>query len=161
MILKKYIADILLAQRVIWEHVFDVKSIKKDEKWHKIIIHSLKIEIFNMKTEMKNLKTELKFFNLELKLIINFLWLSKSENRSWNKHALTILAFKIETEAQRYLKKQLLAAKSTYQTVEYRNYRSNNQCQKCQIFEHLQNKCNRSSRCLYCERNHQIWKHKC
>ncbi len=73
MILKKYIADVLLMQRAIWKHVFDVKSIKKDEKWHKIIIHSLKIEIFNMKTEIKNLKTELKFFNLELKLIINFI----------------------------------------------------------------------------------------
>ncbi len=58
-VLKKYIAEVLLAQRAIWEHVFDVKSIKKDEKWHKIIIHSLKTEIFNTKTEMKNLKTEL------------------------------------------------------------------------------------------------------
>ena len=70
-ILKKYIADVLLAQRAIWKHVFDVKSIKKDEKWHKIVIHSLETEIFNTKTEMKNLKTELEFFNLELKLIIN------------------------------------------------------------------------------------------
>ncbi len=34
-----------------------------------------------MKTEMKNLKTELKSYNLELKLIINFMWLSKSENQ--------------------------------------------------------------------------------
>ncbi len=32
MILKIYIADVLLAQRAIWKHVFDVKSIKKDEK---------------------------------------------------------------------------------------------------------------------------------
>ncbi len=71
MILKKYIADVLLAQRAIWKHVFNVKSIKKDEKWHKIVIHSLKIEIFNTKTEMKNSKTELKLYNLELKLIIN------------------------------------------------------------------------------------------
>ncbi len=55
---EKYIADVLLAQRAIWEHVFDVKSIKKDEKWHKIVIHSLKTEIFNTKTEMENLKTE-------------------------------------------------------------------------------------------------------
>ncbi len=70
-ILKKYIVDVLLAQRAIWNHVFDVKNIKKDEKWHKIIIHSLKIEIFNTKTEMKNLKTELKSYNFELKLIIN------------------------------------------------------------------------------------------
>ncbi len=158
---KKYIADVLLAQRAIWEHVFDVKSIKKDEKWHKIVIHSLKIEIFNTKTEMKNLKTELESYNLELKLTINSIWLSKSENRSRNRHASTILAFRIEAKAQRYLKKRLLAAKSTYRTVEYRDYRSNDQCQKCQIFEHLQNICNRSSRCLYCERNHQIWEHKC
>ncbi len=72
-----------------------------------------------------------------------------------------ILAFKIEAEVQRHLKKWLLAAKSTYWTVEYRDYRSNDQCQKCQTFKHLQNKCNKSSRCLYCERNHQIRNHKC
>jgi hypothetical protein len=68
---KKYIANVLLAQRAIWEHIFDVKSIKKDEKWHKIVIHSLETEIFNTKTEIKNLKTELESYNLELKLIIN------------------------------------------------------------------------------------------
>ncbi len=149
MILKKYTADVLLAQRAIWKHVFDVKSIKKDEKWH------------NMKTEMKNLKTELKSYNLKLKLIINSIWLSKSKNQSRNRHASTILAFRIEAKAQRHLKKWLLAARSTYQTVEYRDYWSNDQCQKCQTFEHLQNKCNKSSRCLYCERNHQIWNYKC
>ena len=87
MILKKYTADVLLAQRAIWKHVFDIKSIKKDEKWHKIVIHTLKIEIFNMKTEMKNLKIKLELYNFKLKLIINFIWLLKSENRSWNKHA--------------------------------------------------------------------------
>ncbi len=130
-ILKKYIADVLLAQRAIWKHVFDVKSIKKNEKWHKIVIHSLKIKIFNMKTEMKNLKTKLKLYNLELKLIINFIWLLKSENWSWNKHASMILAFRIEAEVQRYLKKWLLTAKSIYWTVEYWDYWSNDQCQKC------------------------------
>jgi len=153
-VLKKYIAEVLLAQRAIWKHVFDVKSIKKDEKWHKIVIHSLKIEIFNTKTEMKNLKTELELYNLKLKLIINSIWLMKSENRSRNKYASMILTFNIEAKVQRHLKKWLLAAKSTYWTVEYWDYWSNDQCQKCQIFEHLQNKCNRSSRCLYCERNH-------
>ncbi len=158
---KKYIADVLLAQRAIWKHVFDVKSIKKDEKWHKIVIHSLKTEIFNMKIEMKYLRIELEKYNSELKLIINSIWLSKGENRARKNHASTILTFKIEAEAQRHLKKRLLAARSTYRTVEYRDYRSNDQCQKCQTFEHLQNKCNRSSRCLYCERNHQTWNHKC
>ncbi len=114
MILKKYTADVLIAQRVTWKHVFDVKSIKKDEKWHKIVIHSLKIEIFNMKTEMKNLKTELESYNLELKLIINSIWLLKSENRSWNKYASIILAFRIKAEVQRHLKKRLLAVRLTY-----------------------------------------------
>ena len=49
------------------------------------------------------------------------------------------MTFKTEAEAQRHLKKRLLAARSTYRTVEYRDYRSNDQCQKCQTFEHLQN----------------------
>jgi len=59
--------------------VFDVKSIKKDEKWHKIVIHSLKIEIFNMKTEMKNLKTKLKFFNIALQAK----WASAKHDIQW------------------------------------------------------------------------------
>ncbi len=126
MILKKYIAHILLAQRAIWEHVFDVKSIKKDEKWHKIVIHSLKIEIFNMKIKMKYLRIELEKYKPELKLIINSIWLSKGENRARKNYASMILMFKIEAEVQRHLKKRLLAARLTYQTVKYRDYWSNN-----------------------------------
>ncbi len=161
MISEKYIAEALLKQRDIWKHIFEVKSIKKNEKWYKIMIHSLKIDIFNMKIEMKYLRIELEKYNPELKLIINSIWLSKGENRARKNHASTILTFKIEVEAQKHLKKRVLAARSTYRTVEYRNYRPSDQCQRCQTFEHLQNKCNKSSRCLFCERNHLTWKHKC
>ncbi len=75
------------------------QSIKKNEKWYKIVIHSLKIDIFNMKIEMKYLKIELKKYNFELKLIINLIWLSKDENRARKNHASMILMFKIEVEA--------------------------------------------------------------
>ncbi len=70
---EKYIAKALLKQRDIWEHIFKVKSIKKNEKWYKIVIHSLKINIFNMKIEMKYLRIELEKYNSELKLIINLI----------------------------------------------------------------------------------------
>ncbi len=96
---KKYIAKALLKQRDIWKHIFEVKSIKKNEKWYKIVIHSLKIDIFNMKIEMKYLRIELKKYNSELKLIINSIWLSKDENKARKNHASTILTFKIEVEA--------------------------------------------------------------
>ena len=161
MISEKYIAKALLKQRDIWEHIFEVKSIKKNEKWYKIVIHSLKINIFNMKIEMKYLRIELEKYNSELKLIINSIWLSKDENKARKNHASTILTFKIEVEAQKHLKKWVLAARSTYWTVEYWDYRSSDQCQRCQTFKHLQNKCNKSSRCLFCERNHLTWEHKC
>ena len=99
MILEKYIAKALLEQRNIWKHIFEVKSIKKNEKWYKIVIHSLKINIFNMKIEMKYLKIELKKYNSELKLIINSIWLSKGKNKARKNYASTILTFKIEVEA--------------------------------------------------------------
>ena len=99
MISEKYIAKALLKQRDIWKYIFKVKSIKKNEKWYKIVIHSLKIDIFNMKIEMKYLRIELKKYNSELKLIINLIWLSKDENKVRNNHASTILMFKIEVEA--------------------------------------------------------------
>ena len=99
MISEKYIAKALLKQRDIWKHIFEVKSIKKNEKWYKIVIHSLKINIFNMKIEMKYLRIELEKYNSELKLIINSIWLSKDENKARKNHASTILTFKIEVEA--------------------------------------------------------------
>ncbi len=71
MISEKYIAKALLKQRDIWKHIFELKSIKKNEKWYKIVIHSLKINIFNMKIKMKYLRIELEKYNSELKLIIN------------------------------------------------------------------------------------------
>ena len=60
MISEKYITKALLEQRDIWKHIFEVKSIKKNEKWYKIVIHSLKIDIFNMKIEIKYLRIKLK-----------------------------------------------------------------------------------------------------
>ncbi len=99
MILEKYIAKALLKQRDIWKHIFEVKSIKKNEKWYKIVIHSLKINIFNMKIKMKYLRIKLKKYNSELKLIINSIWLSKDENKARKNHASMILTFKIKVEA--------------------------------------------------------------
>ncbi len=161
MISEKYIAKALLEQRDIWKHIFKVKSIKKNEKWYKIMIHSLQINIFNMKIKMKYQRIKLEKYNSELKLIINLIWLSKDENKVRKNHALMILMFKIEVKAQKHLKKWVLAARSTYWMIEYREYRSSDQCQRCQTFKHLQNKCNKSSRCFFCKRNHLTWKHKC
>ncbi len=100
---EKYTAEALLEQRGIWEHIFEAKSIKKDEKWYKIVIHSLETDIFNMKTGMKYLRTELEKYNPGLKLITNPIWLSKGENRARKNHASAILAFKTEAEAQKHL----------------------------------------------------------
>ncbi len=99
MISEKYITKVLLKQRDIWKHIFEVKSIKKNEKWYKIVIHSLKIDIFNMKIEMKYLRIKLEKYNSELKLIINSIWLSKDKNKARKNHASAILTFKIEAEA--------------------------------------------------------------
>ncbi len=98
-ILKKYITKALLKQRDIWKHIFEVRSIKKNEKWYKIVIHSLKINIFNMKIKMKYLRIKLKKYNSELKLIINLIWLSKDENKAKKNHASMILTFKIKVKA--------------------------------------------------------------
>ncbi len=96
---EKYTAKALLKQKDIWKHIFEVKSIKKNEKWYKIVIHSLKINIFNIKIKMKYLRIELEKYNSELKLIINLIWLSKDENKARKNHASMILMFKIKVEA--------------------------------------------------------------
>lgn len=158
---EKYTAEALLAQKAIWEHVFDAKTIKKDVKWHKIAIHGLETEIFNTETGMEQLKSELELFNPGVKLITTPMWMSTRENRSMKRHASAILAFGSEKEATKQLSKRLLAAGSTYRTSDYRDYKPNDQCQKCQTFGHLQNKCNKAPKCQYCGQNHLTWDHKC
>jgi len=95
---EKYIAKALLKQKDIWKHIFEVKSIKKNKKWYKIMIHSLKINIFNMNIKIKYLRIELKKYNSELKLMINLIWLSKDKNKARKNHASTILTFKIKVK---------------------------------------------------------------
>ena len=57
-ILKKYIADVLLAQRAIWKHVFNVKSIKKDEKldWSRQVkyLSSSRVKMFDSSIQVES-----------------------------------------------------------------------------------------------------------
>ena len=158
---EQFTAKDLLDQRAHWEGLFSAKSMVKDTKWHKVIMHTLPTEVFNNQNGLKLLRDELELFNPGLKLVRDPIWLSTEENRMVKHHASAIIAFNTEEEARKALRCRLVAAGSSFRTSEYREYKASDQCQKCQSYGHLQNKCNKSSKCRYCAKDHLTWEHKC
>ena len=56
-------ADQLLAKKPIWEGLFQLKEARKDDKWHKVVVHELPTEVFNNENGMEMLKQEVETFN--------------------------------------------------------------------------------------------------
>ena len=53
----------------------DIKSIHKDETWHKIIVHEILYKTFN--EDMQKLQTEIEIYN-SIKLIQTSNWINKN-----------------------------------------------------------------------------------
>ena len=62
-------AEDLLQHKAIWEAKLDLTQVRKNKKWHKIVLHKLLTATFQNKEGLKLLKDEVELFNKELKLV--------------------------------------------------------------------------------------------
>ena len=62
-------AENLLQHKAIWEAKLDLTQVRKNKKWHKIVLHGLLTATFQNKEGLKLLKDEVELFNKELKLV--------------------------------------------------------------------------------------------
>ena len=62
-------AEDLLQHKAIWEAKLDLTQVRKNKKWHKIVLHGLPTATFQNKEGLKLLKDEVELFNKELKLV--------------------------------------------------------------------------------------------
>ncbi|SLM37289.1 hypothetical protein LPUS_07068 [Lasallia pustulata] len=94
----------------IWEPELDLAQIKKNNKWHKILLHGLPTAVFNTKDGLEMLQEEVELFNKGIKLVTKPVWLSTAENRQNKMHASAIISVATQEEAQNALRTRVVVA---------------------------------------------------
>ena len=154
-------AEDLLQHKAIWEPKLNLTQVRKNKKWHKMVLHELLTAIFNNKEGLKLLHTEVKLFNKELKLVTEPVWLSTEENRQNKAHSSAVIAFATQEEVQKALRTKIMIAEISVCTAEYTDNKPYDQCQKCQGFEHTYQKCVNQTKCQICAESHHTKTHTC
>lgn len=123
-------AQDILERRDIWEpelkKVYQIKSMKVDEKWYKVIVHRISTRAFNVERGLELLQEEIETFNLGLKLTTQPVWISSEKNRSEKLHASVIIACKSQEDATRVLTQKLYIGGSSARTVKYNDAKPTN-----------------------------------
>ncbi|SLM41109.1 hypothetical protein LPUS_12025 [Lasallia pustulata] len=103
-------AEDLLKYKAIWEPELDLAQIKKNNKWHKILLHGLPTAVFNTKDGLEMLQEEVELFNKGIKLVTKPVWLSIAGNRQNKMHASPIISVATQEKAQNALRTRVVAA---------------------------------------------------
>jgi len=62
-------AKYLIKKKKIWKNIIPHQKIYTDEKWVKIVIHTVSIRLFSTDDNLYLLEQEIKTFNPEIKLM--------------------------------------------------------------------------------------------
>jgi hypothetical protein len=155
-------ASDLLSHRMVWEELVHAKSVKKDQKWAKIIAHGIPTDIFpDTKEGMEELRSEIELFNSHVKLATAPHWLTKVETRAGKSHSSVLLAFETEAEARLATQHRLIVAATSVRTTRFIGVRPDMQCQQCQGLGHGTATCRRQPKCQLCADSHETRNHGC
>ena len=154
-------AEDLLQHKAIWGAQLNLIQIRKNNKWHKMVLHKLPTAVFNTEEGLEMLQEEVELFNKGLKLVTKPVWLSTAENRQNKMHSSAIIAFATQEELQNALRTRVVVAGTTVRTAAYTDNKPYDQCLKCQGFGHTYQKCINASRCQICAGNHSTRSHTC
>jgi hypothetical protein len=158
MTMSNYNADFLIQHEKIWQNQFKYTRLLKDKVWSKVIAHGISTEIFNFDKGLDLLKEEIKTFNGIEPLAVN--WLSSSQNRQNKMHASIVIALDSEETAQKVIKNRLFIAGKSVRTAKF-EFKTSEQCLKCQQFGHTTFSCKNLAVCQFCALNHPTRLHTC
>jgi hypothetical protein len=155
-------AEDVIKHRSAWDHLFAARSIKRDQKWFKVIAHGIPTDAFPDTEEgMQELKNEIEEFNSQVKLVTRPHWLTKQETRATKTHSSVILAFETEEEAKVAIRRRLIVAATSVRTARFVDARPDAQCRRCQGFGHGAATCKRQPKCQFCGESHETREHEC
>ena len=93
-------AEDLLNNKSIWEHLFDPRTVRKDESWFKVIAHGINIATFD--ENMQYLQDEIQKFNSNMQLCDIPRWLAR--DRQYKIKSSVVLTFNDRNMALNALK---------------------------------------------------------
>ena len=76
-------------------------------------------------------------------------------------HSSAIISLATQEEVQKALRTRIVVAETTVHAVEYTDNKPQDQCLKCQGFEHTHQKCINTTICQICAEKHNTRDHTC
>ena len=149
-------AEDLLNNKSIWEHLFDPRTVRKDESWFKVIAHGVNIATFD--ENMQYLQDEIQKFNSNMQLCDVPRWLARDRHNKIK--SSVVLTFNDRNMALNALKGVNIAGRHC-DTEIFTSVRPNTQCINCQKFGHKHYQCKSQAKCSICAQNHETRNHEC
>ena len=149
----------LLQHQDLWKPIVPHKAVQKDQIWYKVVCHGIPIADFEDNLEMVN--SEIRTFNKGLSPIGKPYWLTSKTARANQRAGSVVVSFATLEEAQKAIKHRLYIAGISVRVQKYHTINQDTQCQNCQGFGHLTNRCKNGARCGLCAENHATSTHSC
>jgi len=97
----------LIEKKEVWKNIIPHQKIYVDEKWVKIVIHTILIRSFSTDDGLYLLRQKIETFNPGMKLMKTPQWLSLEENRVNKLHGSVVVQLKDQEMAEKVIKFRL------------------------------------------------------
>jgi hypothetical protein len=141
-----------------WQDILPCRKTTLDEKWVKIVVHTVPIGPFSLDEGPNMLKDDIETYN-GVKLMRTPVWLTSEEKRGTQKHGSILIHLENQNAAQQLLKFRMSVAGVPVKAQKFTD--RSVQSSKCQTVGHQSKDCVSAARCRLCAGDHHTKAHKC
>ena len=154
----KFTAKWLQGKKEIWQNILPCQTSTLDEKWVKLVIHTVPLGPFCSDEGLDMLKNDIQTYN-GVKLMRNPVWLTSEEKKGTQKHGSILIHVENQEAAQKLLKFRMSVAGVPVKAEKFQD--KSVQCSKCQKIGHQSKDCISAAKCRICANDHPTKMHKC
>src|SRR6266498_5221682 len=114
-------AKYLVEKREVWKNIIPHQKIYTDEKWVKIVIHTVLIRLFSTDDGLYLLGQKIETFNPGMKLMKTSQWLSSEENRVNKLHGSVVVQLKDQKMAEKAINFRLFLGGTSVKAEKYQH----------------------------------------
>ena len=154
----KFTAKWLQEKKEVWQNVLPCQKSTLDEKWTKLVIHTVPLGPFCSDEGLEMLKNDIQMYN-GIKLMRNPVWLTSEEKKGTQKHGSILIHVENQEAAEKLLKFRMSVAGVPVKAEKFHDRTV--QCSKCQKIGHQSKDCISAAKCRICANDHLTKMHKC
>src|SRR6266511_3617120 len=111
----------LVEKKEVWKNIIPHQKVYSDEKWAKIMVHTVPIRLFSTDDGLYLLGQEIETFNPGMKLMKTPQWLSSEENRENKLNGSVVIQLKDQKMAEKAIKFRLFLGGISVKAEKYRH----------------------------------------